>query len=236
MVMRVSCSICWKLHTSRHESVWLFLRGRDARLLLDYILDRAQLAFVVGRETSNTCQGFRLKALSSLTSAPCKKCLIDRYLLHENTRTNAHAYILCFSKFYYAFIYREKKQNVNSSHSCGQIRPFFFTIFPSASDRARIIETISIQNIFLTHRHDISLRMQTVSVSRQWGVGLGGWEGEMSCSWTGRRIWMNPISFPVNTCFITSSLWQNNLQWTISAEVQPVKLHTMGLLAGLKFA
>lgn len=106
--------------------VWLFLRGRDARLLLDYILDRAQLAFVVGRETSNTCQGFRLKALSSLTSAPCKKCLIDRYLLHENTRTNAHAYILCFSKFYYAFIYREKKQNVNSSHSCGQIRPFFF--------------------------------------------------------------------------------------------------------------
>lgn len=46
---------------------------------------------------------------------------------------------------------------------------------------------------------------------------------------------MNPISFPVNTCFITSSLRQNNLQWTIYTKVQPVKLHTMGLLAGLKF-
>lgn len=40
---------------------------------MDYVLDRAQIAFVVGRETSNTCQGFRLKALSSLTSALCKK-------------------------------------------------------------------------------------------------------------------------------------------------------------------
>lgn len=235
MVMRVSCNICWKLNTSRHESVWLFLRGRDARLLLDYILDRAQLAFVVGRETSNTCQGFRLKALSSLTSAPCKKCLIDRYLLHENTRTNAHAYILCFSKFYYAFIYREKKQNVNSSHSCGQIRPFFYHISKRLRQSAHHWDNFHPKYFSHTSTWHQPQNADCFCFSSVRG-GVGGWEGEMSCSWTGRRIWMNPISFPVNTCFITSSLWQNNLQWTIYAEVQPVKLHTMGLLAGLKFA
>lgn len=49
---------------------------------MDCILDRAQLAFVVGRETSNTCQGFRLKALSSLRSAACQK----KKKLHKGSR------------------------------------------------------------------------------------------------------------------------------------------------------
>lgn len=150
---------------------------------------------------------------------------------HAQTRTQ----IYCVSS---NFMMLPKKQNANSSYSCRQqICLFFFllTIFPSTANRARIIETISIQNIFLTHPDDISLRMQTVSVSHQLLVGFEGWEGEMSCSWTGRVIWMNQLSLPINTCFITSSLWQNNLQWTIYAEVQPVKLHTMGLLADLTF-
>lgn len=46
MVMRVTSNICWKLHTS------VILGGWDARFLLDYILDRAQLLLLAEKQAT----------------------------------------------------------------------------------------------------------------------------------------------------------------------------------------
>lgn len=141
---------------------------------MDYILDQTPFACVVGRETSSTCQGLGLKALASLTSAACEKHKdsqadtlqqrlrgerahkIDTYF----TKMQTQAHWPCVSDFHRAVIYKRKKSRM-------QTRPSVFTIFPSTPDRARIIEIIYNQDIFLTHRYDISLRIQTVSGSHQ---------------------------------------------------------------------
>lgn len=191
MVMRVNCSICWKSHTSCHESVWLFfLRGRDARFLLDYILDQTPLACVVGRETSSTCQGLGLKALASLTSAACEKHKdsqadtlqqrlrgerapkIDTSFTKMQTQARTHMH-RAFPIFTVPSFTKGKR--VECKH--------VFAIFPCTPDRARIIEVIYNRDIFLTHRYDISLRIQTVSVSHQWGMGWAKWAAVGQEAW-----------------------------------------------------
>lgn len=88
-----------------------------------------------------------------------------------------HAYMLCFSKFHHASIYREKKQNANSSYSCGQVRPFLTYFQAPQTERTSLRQFLS--KIFFSHIDMTSAsecRLFLFLVSEGWGWGVGGWD------------------------------------------------------------